>query len=78
MSVREEIIQQLQELNDDQLKQVADYLSFVKYRSRIRPVTPFDERQLAALYAEFAEEDLELAEAGIGDYHEALLKEDGQ
>ena len=76
MSVREELIQQLQGLSDDQLNQVADYLSFVKYRSRLRPA--LDESQLAALYAEFSDEDRKLAEEGMGAYHEALLKEDAR
>lgn len=39
-----------------------------------RPVV--DEVQLAQLYAECADEDHELAEAGISDYAEYLLKED--
>ncbi|HEU4386935.1 MAG TPA: hypothetical protein VFV34_03995 [Blastocatellia bacterium] len=78
MSAREEIIRQLQGLTDDQLKQVADYLSFVKYRARILPASEVDEKQLAALYAEFADEDRELAEEGIGEYHEALVREDAQ
>ena len=78
MSVREELMQELQGLSDDQVRQVADYLSFVKYRSRIRPAPQFDEHQLAMLYAEFADEDREMAEEGMADYHGALLNEDGR
>ena len=37
-----------------------------------------DEGQLAALYAEFFEEDRELAEAGMSDYADVLAKEDDQ
>jgi hypothetical protein len=35
-----------------------------------------DEAQLATLYAEFAEEDREMAEEGIADYATALAEED--
>jgi len=34
------------------------------------------QRHLASLYAEFADEDLTLAEAGMGDYADLLTKED--
>jgi hypothetical protein len=34
------------------------------------------QRHLASLYAEFADEDLALAEAGMGDYADLLAKED--
>ena len=35
-----------------------------------------DEIRLAALYAEFANEDRKLAEEGLSDYNEGLTKED--
>ncbi len=35
-----------------------------------------DEIRLAALYAEFADEDRKLAEEGLFDYNEGLTKED--
>ena len=35
-----------------------------------------DEIRLAALYAEFADEDRNLAEEGLLDYNEGLTKED--
>jgi len=78
MSVREELVQQIQGLTDDQVRQVADYLSFVKYQSRFQAAPRLDEKQLAALYGEFAEEDRELAEEGMAAYQAGLLKEDQQ
>ena len=36
----------------------------------------FDELQLAALYAEFAEEDQQLAEEGMAEYAGTLTRED--
>ena len=35
-----------------------------------------DEIRLAALYAEFADEDRKLADEGLSDYNEGLTKED--
>jgi hypothetical protein len=35
-----------------------------------------DEIRLAALYAEFADEDRKFAEEGLSDYNEGLIKED--
>ena len=78
MHTRDEIARQLDRLNQEELEQVSDYLAFLKYRSR-KIVAPFvDEAQVAALYGEFAEEDRELAEAGIAEYAEGLVKEDAQ
>ena len=37
-----------------------------------------DEVQVAALYAEFADEDRRLAEGAIEDYERGLLREDSQ
>ncbi len=37
-----------------------------------------DEAQIAALYAEFADEDRQLAEEGIADYDASLRAEDVQ
>lgn len=37
---------------------------------------PSDEDRMAAMYAEHAGEDRELAEDGIADYADALAKED--
>jgi hypothetical protein len=48
----------------------------VKARSQVRRWQDLDEDQLTKLYAEFAEEDRELAEEGMADYADALTKED--
>jgi hypothetical protein len=37
-----------------------------------------DEAQLAALYAEFAKDDHDLAEQGVGDYQKGLVGEDAK
>ena len=76
MSIKEQIVQELNGLSQGELEEMAQYLAFIKYQSKIKPTSTMDEAQLAALYAEFAEEDRELAEEGISDYASTLAKED--
>ena len=74
MSTKEQVLEEIESLSETEIKEVAEYLAFLKYRSQNKsPVV--DESQLAALYAEFAEEDRNLAEEGMPDYAEGLMKE---
>jgi hypothetical protein len=61
--------------NDQQLKQVADFMAFIKFQTRVSEYNT-DLSQFANLYQEFAEEDRELAEVGISEYSEFLNIED--
>ena len=77
MNARQEVLSTLDALDESDLEEVAHFVRFLKFRRRIQPfATNLDDRQLAALYAEAAEEDRALAEAGLADYQAALLKED--
>jgi hypothetical protein len=78
MSIKEQIVQELNGLSQAELEEIAQYLAFIKYQSKVKPTSVSDEDQMAALYAEFAEEDRELAEEGILDYTGALAKEDAE
>jgi hypothetical protein len=78
MVTKQEIAKELDRLNQEELNQVADYLTFLRYRSRIKFTPNLDDAHISALYAEFADEDRELAEQGMGDYADALRKEDAQ
>jgi hypothetical protein len=72
----EALKQDLDGLTENQLQQVSDFIAFLKFRTqRHHRVIP-DPDQLAALFAEFAEEDRDLAEAGMGDYAVMLQQED--
>jgi hypothetical protein len=72
----EALKQDLDGLTNNQLQQVADFIAFLKFRTqRHHRVIP-DRNQLAALFAEFAKEDFDLAEASIGDYVVMLQQED--
>ena len=77
MSTKEQILEDIETLSEAEIKEVAEYVAFLKYRSRNKPLA-VDESRLAALYAEFAEEDRNLAEEGLADYAEGLVKEDGK
>lgn len=76
MITKEEIVQTVDGLSQSELEQLSQFLAFIKYRSRITTIPSFDESQLAALYAECAAEDPDLAEEGISDYAVALAQED--
>lgn len=74
MSLKEFVAHEVETLGENELQAVAEYVSFLKFRSR----TSLDEARLAALYGEFEQEDRELAEAGMNDYAHALSQEDAQ
>ncbi len=75
MTTQEQINQQLNHLNQDQLNQVADFITFLKFREKL--IKPnFNKEKLAKLYQEFAEEDRQLAEVGMNEYADLLTKED--
>jgi len=76
ISIKEQITQTLDSLNREELKQVFEFLSFLKFRARLNLKSSFDETELATLYAEFAQEDRKLAEEGMDDYTANLFKED--
>ncbi|ELS32351.1 MULTISPECIES: hypothetical protein [Pseudanabaena] len=72
---KEYLKQELDQFNDQQLKQVADFIAFIKFQTRCSQPTA-DISQFANLYQEFAQEDRELAEVGISEYAELLSSED--
>lgn len=76
MTIREQVTKTIDSLSESELRQVAEYLSFLRFRSRFQKKTSIDEKRLAQLYAEFSNEDRELAEEGIEDYNKDLLAED--
>ena len=76
MSISSKALKQdLDQLTGEQLQQVADFIAFLKFRSKRRRVA-LDPAQLATLATEFAEEDRTLAEIGMSDYAAMLEKED--
>ena len=76
MSAKEQIVEEIKSLSEAELEEVTKYLAFLKFRARHK-APAIDETQLAALYAEFADEDRAMAEEGMADYAEGLAHEDG-
>ncbi len=76
MTIKEQVAEDLKTLNEAELKQVAEYLAFLKFRSQSKPISQLDGTRLAALYAGFADEDRALADEGLPEYAESLEKED--
>ncbi len=74
LSLKEFVAHEVETLGESELRAVAEYVSFLKFRAR----TSVDEARLTSLYREFEEEDRELAEAGMNDYAAALSREDSQ
>ena len=76
MSIKENVIKDLNSLSKPDIGRVAEYINFLKFRGRLRTFPVLDEEKTEAIYAEFADEDKDLAEAGIPDFTEGLAKED--
>ncbi|MHC5726143.1 MAG: hypothetical protein ACYTXY_18820 [Nostoc sp.] len=75
IALKEFLSHELDKLNEEQLKQVSDFIAFLKFRSR-NVSWQINKNQMAALYSEFAQEDRQLAEAGLDEYAELLTQED--
>lgn len=72
MSIKEHVAHEVETLEEKELQAVAEYVSFLKFRSR----TSLDDARLASLYREFEQEDRALAEAGMNGYASSLSRED--
>ena len=75
MSTRTHVLQTLDDLNEADLARVAEFLDFLKFRNRFHAASIPNEAQVAEMYAEFAEQDRELAEEGMTDYMAGLRQE---
>ncbi|MEM8831150.1 MAG: hypothetical protein AAGE96_17590 [Cyanobacteria bacterium P01_G01_bin.19] len=74
---QEHLTKKIKELNDQQLKQVSEFIDFLKFKDRSANLK-IDETEMAQLYQELAKEDRQLAELGMDEYAEALSREDSQ
>jgi hypothetical protein len=78
MAVKEHIVKELEDLDEQQLAEVEDYLAHLKFRSRLQPRPAFNKDVIAGLYREFAVEDRSMAEEGMTEYVRDLAREDGK
>jgi hypothetical protein len=76
ISTKEKVVTNLSDLTETQLRQVAEYLEFLKFRELRRNGSQPNHAGLETLYAEFADEDRELAEVGLADYSTNLALDD--
>jgi len=72
---KEDLQQDLDQLTSEQLKQVADFVAFLKFQDK-RQRLALNLTELSRLKTEFAQGDSELAEAGMDDYTAILAQED--
>ena len=74
MSIKEYIRQEVELLDENGLEQLAAFLAGLKSRVRAKPppLTP----EMASLYKQFAQEEIEMAECGMNDYAQSLENED--
>jgi hypothetical protein len=78
MSIKEKVTTSLDSLDEAELQQVAEFVAFLKFQARVRKNSSRHLDNLATLYAEFAEEDRELAEEGFSEYAHNLVTEDAK
>ncbi len=72
---KEDLQQDLDRLTSEQLKQVADFVAFLKFQDK-RQRLALNWTELSRLKTEFAQGDSELAEVGMDDYTAMLAQED--
>ncbi|MDQ5846620.1 MAG: hypothetical protein M3539_15125 [Acidobacteriota bacterium] len=70
----EELLRSFDLLPEPEKREVASEI----IRRAFASTPELDDAQLAALYAEFAEEDRNLAEEGLEDYQRGLAAEDAE
>ncbi len=77
MSLKEKVVEELKSFTEEELKELAAYMTFLKFRSRAKFILlAMNEEEIAQLYAEVGNEDRAMAEEGISDYHAGLKRED--
>lgn len=72
---KENIKQEIQQLDDEQLEEIGRFIEFLKWKSQ-HATKSNQLESFASLYQDFAQEDCELAEAGMTDYTKQLQEED--
>ena len=78
MSIKEQVVHDLDRLGRRELRLAASYIAYLRARAAIHKRFTNGAQRLSALYAEFAEEDRALAEEGMSDYASGLRQEDTQ
>lgn len=70
MKLKENIMQKLELLNEEELEKVDNFINILKTDEKtVDNLDGKDWEKIANLYQEFAEEDRLLAEQGMNEYH---------
>ena len=72
----DQLTHELSQLNETEREEVANYISYLRFRHRLSIAPSLQAAELATRYAEAADEDRQLAEAGLREYVEGLADED--
>jgi len=76
MTAKEQLLREIEELDDSQVREVEEFLAFLRFRSRYDTPVVFDRAQAAEQYREAAAEDRKMADEGLADYSAGLKRED--
>lgn len=75
MIVKEKIVQAIENLDEGQLQKLAEFIALLEVKKECIKEEK-EIKKYASLYAEFAEEDRQIAEEGMSHYTELLQLED--
>jgi hypothetical protein len=75
-AIQTQVLQILEQLRPEQQQQVLSFAVSLRQQTLAQQWDAISDREAAALQAEFAEEDLALAEAVLTDYLPGLQQED--
>lgn len=76
MTMKEELLYEIDSFKESELEKLMEYVKFLKIRHILTPHKNNEEKDYASLYAEFEQDDRELAEQGVTEYAIHLHRED--
>ena len=72
MLAKEQLVQELRSLSDEDVQRVMKYIAVLKSKSYSRKIESLDENSLRIMYAEASGEDSLLADSGLSEYAAGL------
>ncbi len=78
MIPREQLVEDLRHLSEEDIQRVMKYISILKSKLYSGKTKSLNEESLRIMYAEAYNEDSMLADSGLADYSAGLKREDNQ
>ncbi|MBI5473428.1 MAG: hypothetical protein HY961_13870 [Ignavibacteriae bacterium] len=78
MIAREQLVEELRRLSDEDVQRVTRFLAILKSKSHSKQIASLDENSLRIMYEEASGEDSLLADSGLSEYAAGLKREDKQ